>query len=104
MGRRWLLRISSGCSPTTPAAGWCATPTPATRRPSGGHGEGAAPADARVRGLTVPYPLNDTQRAMRQVIRDFCRNEVMPGAAERDRTGAFPAEIMRGLGEIGRAH
>jgi acyl-CoA dehydrogenase len=49
----------------------------------------------------VPYPLNDTQRAMRQVIRDFCRNEVMPGAAERDRTGAFPAEIMRGLGELG---
>jgi len=49
----------------------------------------------------VPYPLNDTQRAMRQVIRDFCRNEVMPGAAERDRTGTFPAEIMRGLGELG---
>ena len=49
----------------------------------------------------MPYPLNDTQRAMRQVIRDFCRNEVMPGAAERDRTGAFPAEIMRGLGELG---
>ncbi len=49
----------------------------------------------------MPYPLNDTQRAMRQVIRDFCRNEVMPGAAERDRTGTFPAEIMRGLGELG---
>jgi acyl-CoA dehydrogenase len=38
---------------------------------------------------------------MRQVIRDFCRNEVMPGAAERDRTAAYPAEIMRGLGELG---
>ena len=49
----------------------------------------------------MPYPLNDTQRAMRQVIRDFCRNEVMPGAAERDRTAAYPAEIMRGLGELG---
>ncbi len=49
----------------------------------------------------MPHPLNDTQRAMRQVIRDFCRNEVMPGAAERDRTAAYPAEIMRGLGELG---
>ena len=49
----------------------------------------------------MPHPLNDTQRAMRQVIRDFCRNEVMPGAAERDRTGKFPADIMRGLGELG---
>jgi len=49
----------------------------------------------------VPHPLDDTQRAMRQVIRDFCRNEVMPGAAERDRTAAYPAEIMRGLGELG---
>ena len=49
----------------------------------------------------MPHPLDDTQRAMRQVIRDFCRNEVMPGAAERDRTAAYPAEIMRGLGELG---
>ena len=49
----------------------------------------------------MPPPLNDTQRAMRQVIRDFCRHEVMPGAAERDRTGAFPSAIMRGLGELG---
>ena len=49
----------------------------------------------------MPYPLTDTQHAMRQVVRDFCRDQVMPGAAERDRTGEFPAAILARLGELG---
>ncbi|MFH1467190.1 MAG: acyl-CoA dehydrogenase family protein [Pseudomonadota bacterium] len=33
--------------------------------------------------------------------RDFAMNEIHPGAAERDKTHAYPAEIIQQLGELG---
>lgn len=48
----------------------------------------------------MPYPLNDMQKEMHQVIREFAHHEVMPGAAKRDETGEFPADLLRRLGEL----
>ncbi len=48
----------------------------------------------------MPYPLSEVQQEMQGVVRAFARNEVMPGAAERDRTGEFPADLVRRLGEL----
>src|ERR1039458_2634257 len=48
----------------------------------------------------MPYPMNDVQEEIHRMLRDFARNEVMPGARERDETGAFPADLLRRLGEL----
>ncbi len=47
------------------------------------------------------FQLTDEQTAIRDLARDFARGEILPGAAERDRTHAFPAEIVAQLGEMG---
>ncbi|GHF48068.1 hypothetical protein HNQ07_002695 [Deinococcus metalli] len=46
-------------------------------------------------------PMNDDQRSIIGALRDFLKNEVEPGAAERDQTGEFPHDIVRGLGDLG---
>jgi alkylation response protein AidB-like acyl-CoA dehydrogenase len=48
----------------------------------------------------MPYPLSDIQEEMHRVIREFAHNELMPGASERDKSGKFPAELLRRLGEL----
>jgi alkylation response protein AidB-like acyl-CoA dehydrogenase len=47
------------------------------------------------------FELSSDHRQIRDLARDFARNEVLPGAAERDRTHAFPAEIFAQLAEMG---
>lgn len=47
------------------------------------------------------FKLNEDQLAIRDMARDFARNEVLPGAAERDRTHTFPAELVGQLAELG---
>jgi len=47
------------------------------------------------------FDLNDEQRAIRDLARDFARNEILPGSGERDKTHAFPADIVGKLGEMG---
>jgi acyl-CoA dehydrogenase len=42
----------------------------------------------------------EEQLAIREVFAEFARREVLPGAAERDRTGAFPADLVRRIGEL----
>jgi len=42
----------------------------------------------------------EEQLAIREVFAEFARREVVPGAAERDRTGAFPADLVRRIGEL----
>ncbi len=45
--------------------------------------------------------LTETQALVRNTARTFARERVAPGARERDRTGAFPAELLREMAELG---
>lgn len=47
------------------------------------------------------YQLTEEQRIIRTMVREFAREVVMPTAAERDRSGEFPAENLRQMGELG---
>ncbi|WP_354683058.1 acyl-CoA dehydrogenase family protein [Cupriavidus necator] len=45
--------------------------------------------------------LNEEHKIIRDSLRAFATDRLAPQAAERDRTGAFPAETLRELGELG---
>jgi alkylation response protein AidB-like acyl-CoA dehydrogenase len=47
------------------------------------------------------FELSDDHKAIRDMARDFARSQILPGAAERDRSHAFPAELVSQLGELG---
>lgn len=47
------------------------------------------------------FELSEEHRQIQELARDFARGEVMPGAAERDKTHKFPAELIAQLGELG---
>jgi alkylation response protein AidB-like acyl-CoA dehydrogenase len=44
---------------------------------------------------------NDLQRAVQETARRFARERIAPVAAENDRLRRFPADLVRGLGELG---
>jgi butyryl-CoA dehydrogenase len=45
--------------------------------------------------------LSEEQLMIQSMVREFARREVAAGAAERDRTKAFPAVVLRQMGELG---
>ncbi|MBO9198067.1 acyl-CoA dehydrogenase family protein [Rhizobium sp. 16-449-1b] len=45
--------------------------------------------------------LSDTQQQIRDLARDFARERLAPGAAERDRTHSFPRAELKEMGELG---
>ncbi|MHB1652878.1 MAG: acyl-CoA dehydrogenase family protein [Desulfitobacteriaceae bacterium] len=45
--------------------------------------------------------LTAEQKALQDMVRSFAQEVVAPGAAERDRTGEFPLEIVKQMGELG---
>jgi alkylation response protein AidB-like acyl-CoA dehydrogenase len=47
------------------------------------------------------YALSDDHLAIRDMARDFARAEILPGAAERDRTHAYPEDLVAKLAELG---
>jgi len=47
------------------------------------------------------FELTAEQSMIKDLIHDFAQSEVAPGAVERDRTGAFPAEIFGKLAKLG---
>jgi alkylation response protein AidB-like acyl-CoA dehydrogenase len=49
----------------------------------------------------MAYQLNEEQKMIQAMVRDFAREELMPSAAERDQTGEFPAENLKKMGELG---
>jgi len=49
----------------------------------------------------MAYQLNEEQRMIRAMVREFAREVVLPTAAERDRTKEFPAENLKKMGELG---
>jgi len=49
----------------------------------------------------MAYQLNEEQRMIRAMVREFARDSVLPTAAQRDLTGEFPAENLKKMGELG---
>lgn len=49
----------------------------------------------------MDFRLNDEQRMIRDMARDFARKEIAPVAAHHDETGEFPYEIVKKLGALG---
>lgn len=47
------------------------------------------------------FELSDGTLEIRNLARDWARSEVIPGAAERDRTHEFPRALVNQLGEMG---
>lgn len=47
------------------------------------------------------FDLNDEQRAVRSMVRDFAEREIAPRARHVDETGEFPAEIFQKMGKMG---
>ena len=47
------------------------------------------------------FDLNDEQKAIRDLARDFAQNEVKPLAEEMDREEAFPYDLVRKLAAMG---
>lgn len=51
--------------------------------------------------MMTPYDLTTDQRTIMSSLQAFLKNRVAPGAAERDQTGEFPADLAAELGELG---
>jgi butyryl-CoA dehydrogenase len=49
----------------------------------------------------MDFELTDEQQLMRETARDFAAREVAPKAAELDKTGRWPAEILAKMAELG---
>lgn len=49
----------------------------------------------------MAFELSEEQKMIRAMVRDFSREVILPTAAERDRTGEFPKEILNQMGELG---
>jgi len=49
----------------------------------------------------VDFELSEEQRAVRDLCQEFAREVVAPAAADLDREGRFPYEIVRQMGEMG---
>jgi butyryl-CoA dehydrogenase len=47
------------------------------------------------------FELSDETREIQEMAREFAREEILPGAIERDRTHEFPSELIAQLGEMG---
>ncbi|MDG1480314.1 MAG: acyl-CoA dehydrogenase [Myxococcota bacterium] len=47
------------------------------------------------------FELPEDVRDIQQLAREFARNEILPGAAARDQSHEFPAELVKQLGEMG---
>ena len=50
---------------------------------------------------TLWFELSADQKALIGPLREFLRSEVAPGAGERDKTGKFPHDLVKQLGELG---
>ena len=47
------------------------------------------------------FELSEDHQAIRDMARELARNEILPGAAERDRTHEFPIDLAAKLAELG---
>jgi alkylation response protein AidB-like acyl-CoA dehydrogenase len=49
----------------------------------------------------VDFQLNEEQRMLKDMVRDFAANEITPIASEIDKTGEFPWECVTKMGNLG---
>ncbi len=49
----------------------------------------------------MAFSLTEEQRMIRTMARDFAREVILPGAAQRDRDKEFPRDILNQMGELG---
>jgi hypothetical protein len=49
----------------------------------------------------MTFEPTELQAAVAATARAFARERIAPAAASNDRAGRFPAELIRGLGEVG---
>jgi alkylation response protein AidB-like acyl-CoA dehydrogenase len=49
----------------------------------------------------MSFDLTEEHKMIRAMVRDFARAEILPSAAERDRTCEFPGAILRKMGDLG---
>ena len=49
----------------------------------------------------MDFTLSDEQRMIRDMCRQFAEEEIKPRAEEMDRTGQFPYDLIRKMGELG---
>jgi alkylation response protein AidB-like acyl-CoA dehydrogenase len=49
----------------------------------------------------VDFRLTDDQQMIRDSVRDFAQNEIVPRAAEIDKTGEFPLDIIGKMSDLG---
>jgi alkylation response protein AidB-like acyl-CoA dehydrogenase len=49
----------------------------------------------------VNFELDDEQRLFRQTLRDFADKRIVPVAAELERSGQYPEDILAGLRDLG---
>jgi butyryl-CoA dehydrogenase len=49
----------------------------------------------------MSFELSEEQKMIRAMVREFARTEILPTAAERDRTKEFPRDNLRKMGELG---
>ena len=49
----------------------------------------------------MDFELNEEQKMIRKMVRDFAEKEISPLAQETDQSGQFPWQIIRKMGELG---
>jgi len=49
----------------------------------------------------MPYPLNETEALIMETVRAFAHDRVKPRAAEIDRSGQYPRDLVAAMGEMG---
>ncbi len=49
----------------------------------------------------MDFELNEDQKMIREMVRDFAEQEIRPGVQKRDEEGRFIAELLPGLAELG---
>ncbi len=52
-------------------------------------------------GIGLNFDLSPDELMIRQAVREFAENQVLPGAKDRDETAEFPFDLMRQMGELG---
>ena len=53
------------------------------------------------RKFPLDFKLTDEQSMIQAAAQDFAREEIVPVAAEFDRSGAFPSDTIAMMGELG---